>query len=144
MPVEQRGQVIAVEHGPTGSNREEPEGSARRRQPWCDDTSRMMREYHVRICEGLGVKFPGSTRQSRSSGDVWLTSAFRCNGDKGQTTRRALSHVLVFSTSNGFKPTSSYPPPLSSGHDTAVIKAGRLDRREYHSFTFGRRLRDQN
>jgi hypothetical protein len=26
--VEQRGQVIAVEHGPTGSNREEPEGSA--------------------------------------------------------------------------------------------------------------------
>src|ERR1700730_5904929 len=28
MPVEQRGQVIAVEHGPTGSNREEPEGSA--------------------------------------------------------------------------------------------------------------------
>ena len=28
MSVEQRGQVIAVEHGPTGSNREEPEGSA--------------------------------------------------------------------------------------------------------------------
>jgi hypothetical protein len=25
MPVERRGQVIAVEHGPTGSNREEPE-----------------------------------------------------------------------------------------------------------------------
>jgi len=25
----------------------------------------MMREYHVRICEGLGVKFPGSTRQFR-------------------------------------------------------------------------------
>ena len=28
MPVEQRGRVIAVELGPTGSNREEPEGSA--------------------------------------------------------------------------------------------------------------------
>src|SRR5438132_10278313 len=28
MPVEQRGRVIAVEFGPTGSNREEPEGSA--------------------------------------------------------------------------------------------------------------------
>ena len=28
MPVERRGQVIAVELGPTGSNREEPEGSA--------------------------------------------------------------------------------------------------------------------
>jgi len=24
--------------------------------------SRMMREYHVRFCEGLGVKFPGPTR----------------------------------------------------------------------------------
>src|SRR5215467_12671416 len=33
-----------------------------RRQPSLGGTSRMMREYHVRICEGLGVKFPGSTR----------------------------------------------------------------------------------
>ena len=30
-----------------------------RRQPSCDGTSRMMREYPVRICEVLGVKFPG-------------------------------------------------------------------------------------
>jgi hypothetical protein len=37
-----------------------------RRQPSCDGTSRMMREYPVRmICEGLGVKFPGPTRHSR-------------------------------------------------------------------------------
>src|SRR4051794_17268395 len=27
------------------------------------DTSRMSRETHVRICEGLGVKFPGPTRR---------------------------------------------------------------------------------
>src|SRR6516165_6150474 len=33
-----------------------------RRQPSIDGTSRMMREYQVRICEGLGVKFPGPTR----------------------------------------------------------------------------------
>src|SRR5215469_17302241 len=26
-------------------------------------TSRMRREFHVRICEGLGVKFPGPTRR---------------------------------------------------------------------------------
>ena len=26
-----------------------------------------MREYHVRICEGLGVKFPGPTRQNLPS-----------------------------------------------------------------------------
>src|SRR6266851_5064604 len=37
-----------------------------RRQPSLGGTSRMMREYHVRICEGLGVKFPGSTRQFRT------------------------------------------------------------------------------
>ena len=36
-----------------------------RRQPSCDDTSRMTREFQVRICERLGVKFPGPTRQSR-------------------------------------------------------------------------------
>ncbi len=33
-----------------------------RRQPSCDGMSRMMREYHVRFCERLGVKFPGPTR----------------------------------------------------------------------------------
>lgn len=32
-----------------------------------DNKSRMMREHHVRFCEGLGVKFPGSTRQLRGS-----------------------------------------------------------------------------
>ena len=35
-----------------------------RRQPSCDGTSRMTRECQVRICERLGVKFPGPTRQS--------------------------------------------------------------------------------
>ncbi len=36
-----------------------------RRQPSRDGTSRMNREVHVRICERLGVKFPGPTRQFR-------------------------------------------------------------------------------
>ena len=35
-----------------------------RRQPSCGGTSRMMREYQVRICERLRVKCPGPTRQS--------------------------------------------------------------------------------
>src|ERR1700704_2716861 len=39
-----------------------------RRQPSCDGTSRMMREYQVRFCEGLGVKLPGSTRHSAADG----------------------------------------------------------------------------
>jgi hypothetical protein len=34
-----------------------------RRQPSCDGTSRMTRECQVRICERLGVKFPGPTRR---------------------------------------------------------------------------------
>jgi hypothetical protein len=65
MPVERREQVIAVELGSTGVR----PGGARlfsgRRQPSCDGTSRMTRECQVRICERLGVKFPGPTRHSR-------------------------------------------------------------------------------
>src|SRR5262249_31367605 len=50
-----------------------------RRQPSLGGRSRMMREYHVRICEGLGVKFPGSTRQGRP---LQLPSAHdRCTSD---------------------------------------------------------------
>ena len=36
---------------------------AGRRQPSLSGTSRMRRESHVRICERLGVKFPGPTRR---------------------------------------------------------------------------------
>jgi hypothetical protein len=46
-----------------------------RRQPSCDGTSRMTRECPVRICERLGVKFSGPTRQKRRSQPkrpVWL------------------------------------------------------------------------
>src|SRR5215469_2662591 len=43
--------------------REEPTGLGGRRQPSIGGTSRMNREVHVRICERLGVKFPGATRQ---------------------------------------------------------------------------------
>ena len=38
-----------------------------RRQPSRGGTSRMTREYQVRFCEGLGVKFPGPTRQKQTS-----------------------------------------------------------------------------
>ena len=41
-----------------------------RRQPSCGGTSRMMREYQVRIWERLRVKFPGPTRQDRRIDDV--------------------------------------------------------------------------
>src|SRR5260221_1440354 len=81
MLVERRGWVIAVAIGSTG-NGMSPIFNGRR-QPSCGGTSRMMREYQVRICERLGVKFPGPTRPkcecrlvrlrlfSMSSGPIW-------------------------------------------------------------------------
>ena len=75
MPVERRGQVIAVELGPTGHAGRNPRFSGRR-QPSCDGTSRMMREYQVRFCERLGVKFPGPTRHRRTiTPVVWLVGS---------------------------------------------------------------------
>jgi hypothetical protein len=64
MPVERRGQVTDVGSEPTGNRRSSILNG--RRQPSCGGTSRMTRECQVRICERLGVKFPGPTRQTRS------------------------------------------------------------------------------
>ena len=63
MPVEQRKQVTHI----TGVNGQPEELLLfdGRRQPSMGGTSRMNREVHVRICERLGVKFPGPTRQIR-------------------------------------------------------------------------------
>ena len=52
--------VIAFEIGSTGNGRNPMFNG--RRQPSRGGTSRMMREYQVRFCERLGVKFPGPTR----------------------------------------------------------------------------------
>jgi hypothetical protein len=70
MVVERRGRVIDDESGPTGNGRS-PKLNGRR-QPSIDGTSRMNREVQVLICERLGVKFPGSTRQKR-----------KCPGSRG-------------------------------------------------------------
>src|SRR4029077_16796582 len=50
-----------------------------RRQPSHGGTSRMMREYHVRICEGLGVQLPGSTRHLRRLSGCPVMSAPQCS-----------------------------------------------------------------
>src|SRR5947209_16216951 len=73
MPVERRGWVIAFEIGSTGNGRNPIFNG--RRQPSCGGTSRMTRECQVRICEGLGVKFPGPTRQNPRSGHYLYASA---------------------------------------------------------------------
>ena len=63
MPVERREQVTRVEIVRVNGQPEELAGFGGRRQPSLGGTSRMNREIHVRICERLGVKFPGATRQ---------------------------------------------------------------------------------
>jgi len=62
MPVERRGQVTQVKKESTGNRRNSSLGRSLAWLPW-GGTSRMRREFHVRICEGLGVRFPGPTRR---------------------------------------------------------------------------------
>jgi hypothetical protein len=51
-------------HGQLGNQEEPllPETVCSRKRQTTAMKSRMTRECHVRICEGLGVKFPGATR----------------------------------------------------------------------------------
>src|ERR1700681_4077822 len=68
MPVEQREQVTHVRWSQRATG-----GTPcldGRRQPSLGGTSRMNREVHVRICGGLGVKFPGSTRPAGVDGQT--------------------------------------------------------------------------
>src|SRR4249919_1522440 len=63
MPVERRERAIAISLGSIDNGRSPMFNG--RRQPSRGGTSRMTRECQVRICERLGVKFPGPTRQIR-------------------------------------------------------------------------------
>jgi len=58
-----------------------------RRQPSRDGTSRMMREYQVRICERLGVRFPGPTRHWRRFWRVRAMSAYPLIATDERTSR---------------------------------------------------------
>jgi len=60
MPVERRGQVTRVDVGQLATGGTHRIGG--RRTPSLGGTSRISREAYVRICEGLGVRFPGPTR----------------------------------------------------------------------------------
>src|SRR4030088_132239 len=72
MTVERRERAIAIWLGSTGNGRNPMFNG--RRPASRGGTSRMTRECQVRFCEGLGVKFPGPTRQSRRSDRARLTS----------------------------------------------------------------------
>jgi hypothetical protein len=61
MPVERRGQAIDIGLGQPGSGQTDSGRNSMfngRRQPSHGGTSRMMREYQVRICERLGGEIP--------------------------------------------------------------------------------------
>ena len=76
-----------------------------RRQPSCGGTSRMMREYQVRICERLGVKFPGPTRPTRprrSADFKALVEGFNALGYVDQQNVR-LEHRFPNETPDLFK-----------------------------------------
>ena len=64
MAVEGREQVTRVETLWVNGQPEEPGGFRRKAAAFRGGTSRMNREIHVRICERLGVQFPGATRQT--------------------------------------------------------------------------------
>ena len=60
MGLERREQTIKLRYGPTGNRRSLTNAV---RQPCLSDgKSPVNREVQARICEGLGVKFPGPTR----------------------------------------------------------------------------------
>ena len=63
MPGERRGQVTGIEVVRVNGKPEELDDLDGRRQPLVGGTSRISREAYVRICERLGVQFPGPTRQ---------------------------------------------------------------------------------
>jgi hypothetical protein len=62
MAVEGREQVTRNRIIRVNGQPEELDGSDGRRQPSMGGTSRVSREAQARICERLGVKFPGATR----------------------------------------------------------------------------------
>ena len=63
MVVEGREQVTRIGIVRVNGQPEELDGSDRRRQPSGGGTSRVSREAQARICERLGVQFPGPTRR---------------------------------------------------------------------------------
>src|SRR5262249_33845478 len=62
MPMERRGRVIRVIPTLVNRQREKPTGCDGERRLSMNGTSRVNREAQARICERLGVRFPGATR----------------------------------------------------------------------------------
>src|ERR1035437_2757704 len=68
MPVERREQVTRIGIVRVNGKPEELDGRDGGQQPSMGGTSRVSREAQARICERLGVKFPGPTRPGLVTG----------------------------------------------------------------------------
>ena len=89
MPVERRGQAIRVMIELVNWQQEEPDGLGGRRRPSTGGTSRVTGDGQARICERLGTKFPGPTRQHTllncrldAQTEVVVLHFLICNGGK--------------------------------------------------------------
>ena len=112
MPVERRGQAIAIWIGSTGNGRNPINNG--RRQPSCGGTSRMNREVPVRFCEGLGAKFPGPTRHSLHIHDVRAMSASLIGHSRSSAFRLSAAEVSMSLTGSCFS-SESAPRPFHHG-----------------------------
>jgi hypothetical protein len=92
--MEEREQVTRIGIVRVNGQPEELDGPDGRRQPSVGGTSRISREAYVRICERLGVQFPGATR--RSAGN-----------------RRPYADLVA---------KQEVEPPVGSGRNTAIYR----------------------
>ncbi len=90
MPVERRERAIAISLGSIDNGRSPMFNG--RRQPSRGGTSRMTRECQVRICERLGVKFPGPTRQIRLK--RFVIRSYRRRERGAAVAKSELTHLL--------------------------------------------------
>ncbi len=75
----------------------------------------MMREYHVRICERLGVKLPGPTRHDRPICALAGRGSYALDSRRWGT-ERSLSPVIVsYATDSGRHPIAAVTRPPDPG-----------------------------
>src|SRR5689334_19461829 len=112
MPVEQREQVIDVGAGQLATGGAPILGG--RRQPSFDGTSRMTRECQVRICERLGVRFPGPTRLPPEERNAAIAAAEREGLTIGEWLTRAIRTQVQTDHRSDRLPVALDPPALSA------------------------------
>src|SRR5258705_10288902 len=103
----------------------------------------MMREYQVRICERLGMKFPGPTRHSRPNWAVCAMSGLPPIATEQRTSLevrfvpKADDGTIAASGSRPWQCFVARDPPDQACDQTCAIQA---DRRAWYEYKVGTRL----